>query len=170
MKKLLLIGAFGLLLSTSCSSTQHAGSSAQPAPAGAEQALNQKKSAFKGTWQITSVDYQGKFKIKPFDEGADSKCFIGSEWKLVPNNNTGSYILQGSSECPSVTRQIKFDLTSSGNFQFKKIAPELKAKEVVAGYILQLQSQSENNFVLTQNIPFEGEIIKVYYTFERISK
>ena len=30
-----------------------------------------------------------KYKIKPFDEGADAQCFVGSHWRLIPNNYSG---------------------------------------------------------------------------------
>ena len=28
------------------------------------------------------------------------KMFCGSQWNLVPNNNTGSYALAGGGDCP----------------------------------------------------------------------
>ena len=52
--------------------------------------------------------------------------------------------------------------------KFKKINGDVKAKNVVAGYILQFEKQDTNSFTLVQNVPFEGNILKVYYNFVRI--
>ena len=103
MKKVLLTGMIGTLFAVSCSS--------------ANQAQNARADfmKLKGSWEISSVDYDKQCKIKPFDEGADAQCFVGSQWNLVPNNNTGSYALAGGGDCPTVTRAIKFDV-SKDNF------------------------------------------------------
>ena len=109
MKKVLLTGMIGTLFAVSCSS--------------ANQAQNARADfmKLKGSWEISSVDYDKQYKIKPFDEGADAQCFVGSQWNLVPNNNTGSYALAGGGDCPTVTRAIKFDVNSEKQFSFKVI-------------------------------------------------
>ena len=50
--------------------------------------------AIKGNWKITSVTYPGSdyIKINSFDL-ADSKCFVGSTWKFISNNNKGEMTL-----------------------------------------------------------------------------
>lgn len=156
MKKVLLTGMIGTLFAVSCSS--------------ANQAQNARADfmKLKGSWEISSVDYDKQCKIKPFDEGADAQCFVGSQWKLVPNNYTGSYTINGGDSCPTVTQPIKFEITKDNEFKFKKINADVKAKNVVAGYILQFEKQDTNSFTLVQNVPFEGNILKVYYNFVRI--
>ena len=156
MKKVLLTGMIGTLFAVSCSS--------------ANQAQNARADfmKLKGSWEISSVDYEKGYKIKPFDEGADAQCFVGSQWKLVPNNYTGSYTINGGDSCPTVTQPIKFEITKDNEFKFKKINADVKAKNVVAGYILQFEKQDTNSFTLVQNVPFEGNILKVYYNFVRI--
>ena len=155
MKKVLLTGMIGTLFAVSCSS--------------ANQAQNARADfmKLKGSWEISSVDYDKQYKIKPFDEGADAQCFVGSQWNLVPNNNTGSYALAGGGDCPTVTRAIKFDVNSEKQFSFKVIDAGIKAKNVTAGYILQIEKQDTDNFTLVQSVPFEGNVIKVYYNFVR---
>ena len=54
--------------------------------------------AIKGNWEISSVDYDKNYRVKPFDEGADAQCWVGSQWKLVPNNYTGTYSINGGSD------------------------------------------------------------------------
>ena len=155
MKKVLLTGMIGTLFAVSCSS--------------ANQAQNARADfmKLKGSWEISSVDYDKQYKIKPFDEGADAKCFVGSQWNLTPNNNTGSYSLSGGGDCPTVTRDIKFDVNSEKQFSFKVIDAGVKAKNVTVGYVLDFQNQTPTTFTLVQNVPFEGKILKVYYNFTK---
>jgi hypothetical protein len=155
MKKVLLTGMIGTLFAVSCSS--------------ANQAQNARADfmKLKGSWEISSVDYDKQYKIKPFDEGADAQCFVGSQWNLVPNNNTGSYALAGGGDCPTVTRAIKFDVSKDKEFSFKVIDAGVKAKKVTAGYVLDFQNQTPTTFTLVQNVPFEGKILKVYYNFTK---
>ena len=121
----------------------------------------------KGDWEITSVDYDSNYKVKPFDEGADAQCFVGSHWRLIPNNWTGSYTLNGGGECPSVIQPIKFEVVNGNEFKFKKLMEGSKAKAVTAGYSLNLVSQTNDNFTLEQNIPSNGENVRVVYNFSR---
>ena len=155
MKKVLLTGMIGTLFAVSCSS--------------ANQAQNARADfmKLKGSWEISSVDYDKQYKIKPFDEGADAQCFVGSQWNLVPNNNSGSYALAGGGDCPTITRAIKFDVSKDKEFSFKVIDAGVKAKNVTAGYVLDFQNQTPTSFTLVQNVPFEGKNLKVYYNFTK---
>lgn len=165
MKKILLAGAMvGSLLAVSCSASKSAVSGAAQAQKDRIEFLK-----LKGNWQITSVDYQKSFKIKPFDEGADAQCFVGSTWKLIPNNYTGSYTINGGGDCPSVVQPIKFEVLNGSQFQFKKIGNGQKAKNAISGYALTLVNQTDNTFTLEQNVAFQGEIVKVYYNFQKVN-
>ncbi|PQA94216.1 Lipocalin-like domain-containing protein [Chryseobacterium piscicola] len=160
MKKFILTGFIGIsLLNLSCSSVKKA-SDAQETRA---EVLK-----MKGNWQIVSVDYDKQYKIKPFDEGADAQCFVGSQWKLIPNNYTGSYALSGGADCPTFNQPIKFDVKNNV-FSFKKIADGTKAKQNISGYNLTLINSSTDTFALEQNVPFEGENVKVIYNFQRVN-
>lgn len=165
MKKVFLTCSLGVILfSVSSCSSQKTTTTQQT------QVENPSFYKLKGNWQITSVEYdKSKFKIKPFDEGVDAQCFVGSIWKLIPNNNSGSYSLLGKEGCPAVAQSIKFEVTKDKEFRFKKLVQNVKAKHITDGYILQLENHQTDSFTLVQNVPFEGEIIKVYYQFERIS-
>ena len=121
----------------------------------------------KGNWEIASVDYDKNFKVKPFDEGADAQCFVGSQWKLIPNNWTGSYTLNGGGACPSVIQPIKFEVVNGNEFKFKKLLEGSKAKAVTVGYSLNLVSQTADGFSLEQNIPSDGENVRIVYNFVR---
>ncbi len=158
MKKYLISGIIAVAFLTSCSTVKKA-----------ETAQNNKKEflAMKGDWEIVSIDYAKGFKIKPFDENADASCFIGSHWRLIPNNFSGAYTITGKGSCPSVVQPIKFEVVDGNTFQFKKIMAGEKAKQNVVGYQMTLVSQATDQFSLQQSIPFEGEMVNVIYNFER---
>ena len=158
MKKLLLAGIIGLFAVTSCSSVQKAKTA---------QVQRSEFLKMKGDWEITSIDYDKSFKIKPFDENADASCFIGSHWRFIPNNYSGSYTLNGGGNCPSVIQPIKIDVNSGAQFMFKKLTDGVKAKNVTAGYSLDVVNQATDQFSLRQNIPFEGQNVTVTYNFQR---
>ena len=157
MKNLLLAGIIGAALTVSCSTAKTA------------QSNKAEFSKLKGDWQITSVNYDNNFKVKPFDEGADAQCFVGSHWRLIPNNWTGSYTIDGKGNCPSVIQPIKFEVVNGNEFKFKKMLEGSKAKAVTMGYSLNLISQTTDQFTLEQNIPSNGENVRVDYNFERTS-
>ncbi len=158
MKNLLLVGLMSAALATSCSTAKQAQS---------DRAETQQ---LKGTWQITSVDYDKAFKVKPFDEGADAQCWVGSQWKFVPNNWTGNYTLNGGGDCPSVSQPIKFEVVNGNQFQFKKLAAGTKAKQNITGYVLSLIGQTGNNFSLEQNISAGSDNVKITYNFQKVSQ
>ncbi len=155
MKNLLLTGILGAGILASCSTAKTA------------QANRAEFLKLKGDWEITRVDYDKAYRVKPFDEGADAQCFVGSNWRLIPNNYSGSYVLNGGGSCPSVTQPIKFEVVNGNEFKFKKLLEGSKAKAVVSGYSLQLENQSTDQFSLVQNVPSNGENVRVVYNFQR---
>lgn len=160
MKKLLLAGILGTsLFAVSCSAVNNAKTA---------QSQRSEFLKLKGDWQIVSINYDKKFKIKPFDEGLDAQCFVGSHWRLIPNNWTGAYTVSGGGNCGAgFTQPIKIDSKNGSSFGFKKIADGTKAKQNTAGYELTLTNQTTDQFTLEQNVPFDGENVRVVYNFER---
>lgn len=157
MKNIILAGIFGTAILASCSTAKTAQSN---------------KAEFlklKGDWQITSVDYDKNYSVKPFDEGADAQCFVGSQWKLVPNNYTGSYTVNGGGSCPSIVQPIKFEVVNGSEFKFKKVVDGTKAKQNISGYSLRLVNQSDSSFSLEQNIPTTSETVRVVYNFTKVN-
>ncbi|MGS0747419.1 hypothetical protein [Halpernia sp. GG3] len=158
MKKLLLSGIVGIFALTSCSTMQTAKTA---------QTQRAEFLKLKGDWEISSIDYDKTYKIKPFDENADVTCFIGSHWRLIPNNYSGAYTLTGSGTCPAVKQPIKIDLKANNEFVFKKLVEGEKAKNVISGYSTQLINQATDQFSLQQNVPFDGKNVQVTYNFQR---
>ena len=157
MKNLLLAGIVGAALTVSCSTAK------------TSQTNRAEFLKLKGDWTITSVNYDNNYKVRPFDENADAQCFVGSTWTLIPNNWTGSYTINGGGDCPTVIQPIKFEVVNGSEFKFKKLLDGTKAKAVVSGYSLNLINQTADQFSLEQNIPADGQNVRVVYNFQKNS-
>lgn len=123
--------------------------------------------AIKGNWQVVSVNYPGSdvIKVTSFDL-ADSKCFVGSIWKFISNNNKGEMTLN-SPKCTAYSTPITWFINKEGQFVMK-ILDESKAKTVKSGYVLRVANQSDSSFQLIDRINVGGNMADVVYQFEKI--
>jgi Lipocalin-like domain len=123
-------------------------------------------SVIKGDWNVTNVSYPGSdyIKVTSFDI-ADSKCFVGSVWNFIPNNNKGNMALNNSS-CTSFTSPITWYINKDGDFVMK-IINETKSKKVTEGYVLKVANISENSFQLIDKINVGGKLVDVVYEFQK---
>lgn len=130
---------------------------------------NKSHVAIKGNWSIVSVNYPGSeyIKVNSF-QIADSKCFEGSTWKFVSNNDSGQMALT-SANCPSFSSPIKWFVNKDGQFVLKILNAGEKAKKVRDGYILTLVPQTEDTFQLVDKINVGGKITDVVYEFRKIN-
>ncbi|WP_396170959.1 hypothetical protein [Flavobacterium sp.] len=122
--------------------------------------------AIKGNWTITSVTFPGSdyIKVNSFDI-ADSKCFVGSTWKFISNNNKGEMALSNAS-CTAFSSPITWYINKDGNFVMK-IINETKAKKVLEGYILTIANSTESGFQLIDKVNVGGQYVNVTYQFSR---
>ena len=127
---------------------------------------NKSEVAIKGNWTLISVIYLGSefIKVTSFDI-ADSKCFIGSNWKFISNNNKGDMALN-SATCTGFTSPITWYINKEGNFVMK-IINEIKSKKVLDGYVLKISNLTENSFQLIDTVNVGGKMIEVVYQFQR---
>lgn len=152
-----IISFLSILFIFSCTTTQKVSSSTN-------------KIKLNGSWTLQNINYSNvtdKFKTSLFGEG-DSECFVGSQWNFIQNNNSGSYSLVSNPNCSGVSRQIKWDIISQGEtqyFQFKRLEPAVKAKNITAGYRLQVSSSTESSIQMIQNANVDSEVITLIYTF-----
>lgn len=123
--------------------------------------------AIKGNWTISSVTYPGSdyIKVTSFDL-ADSKCFVGSAWKFISNNNKGDMALN-SPNCTSFSSPITWYINKEGNLVLK-IINDTKAKKVVDGFILRVANQTETSFQLIDKVNVGGKLVDVVYQFTKI--
>ncbi|WP_353083149.1 lipocalin family protein [Flavobacterium sp.] len=122
--------------------------------------------AIKGNWKISSVTYPGSdyIKVNAFDL-ADSKCFVGSTWKFISNNNKGEMTLNDAT-CTSFTSPITWYINKDGNFVMK-IINNSKAKKVMEGYVLTIANSTDSSFQLIDKINVGGQFVNVVYQFNR---
>lgn len=123
--------------------------------------------AIKGSWVISSVSYPGSeyIKVNSF-QIADSKCFEGSTWKFISNNNKGNMDLT-KSDCLVFNSPITWFVNKNGQFILKILDAGEKAKKVRDGYILYLANQSKDSFQLIDKINVGGKMTDVVYQFQR---
>lgn len=125
--------------------------------------------AIKGDWQISNVSYPGSeyIKVNSFNI-ADSKCFIGSTWKFISNNNKGTMTLN-SPNCTAFTSSITWYVNKEGQFVLKVLDEGLKSKKVKTGFVLEVRNQSETSFELIDKISVGNKPTDVVYTFQKLN-
>jgi Lipocalin-like domain len=159
MKKVIVLAVLGLIL-VSCKSKSPVNT-------------NTKVSSqvdIKGEWVISSVTYPGSdyIKINSFDI-ADSKCFEGSKWKFISNNNEGTMSLT-SANCTAFSSPITWYINQDKQLVLKVIQADMKAKKVRSGYVLTVANQTETSFQLVDNISVGTKPTNVIYQFNKTSK
>lgn len=130
---------------------------------------NKIERTMKGNWTITSVDFTGSeyMSVNSF-EIADSKCFEGSTWKFISNNNKGEMMLNNvSASCPSFGSPISWFVNKEGQFVLKILDAGLKAKKVRDGYVLNIGNMTENSFQLMDRVMIGGKSTEVVYNFQK---
>lgn len=118
----------------------------------------------KGEWTLVDVNYPSGYKVTSFDV-ADATCFEGSQWKLIPNNNSGTVTLNSPDNCPSFNSRIIWNIKTDGTFNLKFLSQE-KAKHVTTGYVLTASNVTDTTFELTDNST-EATIV---YSFKKNNK
>lgn len=158
MKKLIMLCVFTVLL-YSCKSQSVTSTKVD----------NKIERTMKGNWTITSVDFTGSeyMSVNSF-EIADSKCFEGSTWKFISNNNKGEMMLNNvSASCPSFGSPISWFVNKEGQFVLKILDAGLKAKKVRDGYVLNIGNMTENSFQLMDRVMIGGKSTEVVYNFQK---
>jgi len=100
----------------------------------------------KGEWTLTNVSYPKDYKVTSFHI-ADAKCFEGSQWKFVSNNNTGVVTLDSNRDCPEFSSNIVWTIGTDQSFNLKFVGSE-KAKHITSGYKLNMMNQTPTTFEL----------------------
>jgi hypothetical protein len=161
MRKIVLLGTLVFLLFACKSST--------PAVAPVAETKLDKKSqvAIKGNWQITDVTYPGSeyFKVNSFNI-ADSKCFIGSTWNFISNNNKGNMALTAAG-CTAFASPIVWSINKEGMFVLKIVEAGVKSKTVQSGFLLKVANQTESTFELIDVMDVAGQKKDIVYHFKK---
>ena len=156
MKKLILLAVFAVTF-VSCKSTSATNTKLD----------NKTERLMKGDWVISSVSYPGSEVIKVTSfQLADSKCFEGSTWKFVSNNNKGDMALTKAG-CAAFSSPITWFVNKDGQFVLKVLSAGEKAKKVRDGYVLNVANQTESSFQLIDRIDVGGKMTDVVYQFQK---
>ncbi len=123
----------------------------------------------KGNWKITTVTYIGQeyFKVNAF-QIADTKCFEGSTWKFISNNNKGEMTLNAAG-CTTFSSPIVWSINEQGMFGMKIVNAGMKAKKVLEGYYLKVENQTATSFQLIDKMDVGGKMSDIVYQFEKIN-
>jgi hypothetical protein len=132
---------------------------------------NKSAVAMKGNWIINSVTYPGSEYIKINSFGlADSKCFEGSTWKFISNNNKGQMTLAGgAATCGSFSSPITWFVNKQGQFVLKILNAGEKAKKVRDGYVLTVMNQTASSFQLVDKSSMGEKTIDIVYQFQKVN-
>lgn len=124
----------------------------------------------KGNWVLSKVSYPGSeyIKVNSF-QIADSKCFEGSSWSFISNNNKGNMSLNGGGDCPSFSSPIVWSITPDQQFGLKIVEAGVKAKRVTSGYFLKLANRTESSFQLIDKVDVGGKQTDVVYQFNKVN-
>lgn len=126
------------LLMGACSSSKQTTSSPSAA---------QWKRGVRGQWVLNSVEkrnFPAGASVKTIFDEAPITCFIGSTWDLIANGKGAiTFAADGELCAPGATRNIFWSIYKPENgaepqFQFKKLYPGEKAKDITEGYRLDL--------------------------------
>ena len=157
MKKLFLMAVLAVTFA-SCKSTSATNTKVD----------NKTERLMKGDWVISSVSYPGSEVIKVTSfQLADSKCFEGSTWKFVSNNNKGDMALTKVG-CADFSSPITWFVNKEGQFVLKVLSAGEKAKKVRDGYVLNIANQTESSFQLVDKINVGGKMTDVVYKFKKV--
>lgn len=162
--KVLSLIVFSTLLLGSC--TAQRGSTGS--------SLSSWRSAVKGQWTLNSIrkeNFPTGASVKSIFDEAPIDCFIGSYWNLTGSGKGYVTFTESGGSCsPGAVREIFWSVvrdegTNDVGFQFKKILPGDKAKNVTVGYHLDLESVGEGR--MTMRMPLEvGNPLSGYLIFD----
>jgi hypothetical protein len=121
-----------------------------------------------GNFILTTVTNPGSDYIKVNSlQLADSKCFEGSSWKFVSNNNKGNMSLAPATNCPSFSSDITWYLNKNGQFVLKVLSAGEKAKKLREGYVFDLANVTDTSFDLIDMVDVAGKKSNVTYHFQK---
>lgn len=127
----------------------------------------------KGYWVLDEVSYEapGNYNITLFND-ASAACFEGSNWRFIPNNNTGNYVIDNS-DCASGQRNFVFTVQEidkeSGLYHFMLKPTNEKGKsDTKTGYRLRLAQLGEYSMTWQQTVQVDGEPFVINMRFSKI--
>ena len=136
-------------------------------------AVKESKGLIKGTWVLNNINYSesGIYKVNLLND-VSADCFTGSTWVFVPNNNTGTYSINGSG-CNTGTRYFIFTIVdasagTSGNQAFILKPTDAKHKsETNQGFRMQLVQLTATSMQIQQSVTVDGKPFTITMNFTK---
>lgn len=134
---------------------------------GASKTVRTKEKTIKGNWVLNKITYSktGDYNVTLFND-TTKECLEGSTWKFVPNNNSGTYAVNGVN-CIAGDRDFIFVIQeineASGYYDFL-LKP--KNNESNLGYRVELTQLDAYSMKWQQNLNVNGTpfIINMNFT------
>ena len=137
----------------------------------------QSKKVLKGYWSLDNVTYDetGTFNVTFFND-TSRECLEGTNWRFIPNNNSGVYTVENGN-CPTGDRNFIFAIQeidqSTGLYDFL-LKPTTRAgkpnKGSSVGFRLRLAQLNETNMRWEQTVQLDGKPFKINMNFSKIQE
>ncbi len=141
----------------------------------APKTVQESKKILKGYWTLDTITYSetGTFTVTVFGD-TSRECFQGSNWRFIPNNNSGLYTINDSN-CPTGERHFIFAIQEmdkeTGLYDFLLKPTDAKHKsDDNKGFRLRLAKLTNNTMKWEQTVSLEGKPFTIYMNFSKIEE
>lgn len=142
---------------------------------GTPKTVQESRKVIKGYWVLNSISYDssGTFNVTLFND-TSVECFEGSNWRFIPNNNTGNYTIENSN-CPTGQRDFIFTIQeldqATGLYDFLLKPTNAKGKsDSDVGFRLRLAQLNESSMRWEQTVNLDGKPFKINMNFSKINE
>jgi hypothetical protein len=139
---------------------------------GTTKTVKTSKKIIKGEWTLNRITFStyGTFKVTFFND-VSKKCIEGSQWKFIPNNNSGTYSIDNR-DCENGLRDFVFTIQEvdheTGLYDFLLKPTNAKHKsDTNQGFRLKLSMLNEASMQWQQNASIDGKNIIIDMNFSK---
>jgi len=142
---------------------------------GTTKTIRNSKKVIKGAWELSEVSFSdyGSFRTTFFGDASKS-CLEGSNWVFVPNNNTGTYLIE-KGNCSPGLRNFIFTIQEvnpeTGLYDFLlKPTDEKKKSADNKGYRVNLSQLSDIDMQWVLKTSIDGKTITINMNFTKLTE
>jgi len=139
---------------------------------GTTKTVQESRKVIKGEWTLNEVTYseEGNFLITLLND-TSKECFEASNWRFIPNNNTGVYTINNGN-CPTGDRHFIFIIQevdqTTGLYDFLlKPTNEKNKSENNVGFRLHLTQLTDSKMKWEQTVSLEGKPFTITMNFTK---